>query len=145
MKYGLAVDIGNTNTVFGLYSESDGEILKSWRTVTHRDRTSDELGIFLKGFLQSGGIVVEDVAHFIYSSVVPSFNPIVEKMVRDYYHTEPLRVHYELPLPIRFVYPRPYEKGRGKSRHHRVNEKDRSLVGDNYQSSEKTRSRSAQR
>ena len=111
MKYGLAVDIGNTNTVFGLYSESDGEILKSWRTVTHRDRTSDELGIFLKGFLQSGGIVVEDVAHFIYSSVVPSFNPIVEKMVRDYYHTEPLRVHYELPLPIRFVYPRPYEIG----------------------------------
>ncbi|MBI39094.1 MAG: pantothenate kinase [Leptospiraceae bacterium] len=111
MKYGLAVDIGNTNTVFGLYEESSAEILKSWRTVTHRDRTSDELGIFLKGFLQSGGVAVQDIQHFIYSSVVPSFNPIVEKMVRDYYNTEPLRVHYELPLPMRFVYPRPYEIG----------------------------------
>ena len=111
MKYGLAVDIGNTNTVFGLCLESSGEILKSWRTVTHRDRTSDELGIFLKGFLQSAGIEAMDVGYFIYSSVVPSFNPIVEKMVRDYYHTEPLKVHYELPLPIEFVYPRPYEIG----------------------------------
>lgn len=112
MKYGLAVDIGNTNTVFGLYShENGGEILKSWRTVTHRDRTSDELGIFLNGFLHSSGISVDSIEHFIYSSVVPSFNPIVEKMVRDYYHTEPLRVHYELALPIEFVYPRPYEIG----------------------------------
>ncbi|MCB1139771.1 MAG: type III pantothenate kinase [Leptospiraceae bacterium] len=112
MKYGLAVDIGNTNTVFGLYShENGGEIQKSWRTVTHRDRTSDELGIFLNGFLHSSGIRVESIEHFIYSSVVPSFNPIVEKMVRDYYNTEPLRVHYEMPLPLEFVYPRPYEIG----------------------------------
>ncbi|MCB1166708.1 MAG: type III pantothenate kinase [Leptospiraceae bacterium] len=110
-KYGLAVDIGNTNTVFGLYSHGKPEILRSWRTVTHRDRTSDELGIFLNGFLQSSGIPVSSIEHFIYSSVVPSFNPIVEKMVRDYYETEPLRVHFELPLPLKFLYPRPYEIG----------------------------------
>ncbi len=108
----LGIDIGNTNTVFGLFEMTDDlEILRHWRTVTHRDRTSDELGIFLLGFLQSAGIDPRTIQGFIYSSVVPSFNPIVERMANDYFHSTPLRVDYQMGLPIEILYPRAYEIG----------------------------------
>ena len=114
-NYVLGVDVGNTNTVFGLFSEEsssrkDTRILKSWRTHTRRERTSDELGIFLRGFLLTQEIPLERIRGFIYSSVVPAFNIVVERMVRDYFPGEPLRVHYQ-NVPLKFVYPRPQEIG----------------------------------
>ncbi len=116
MSYALAIDIGNTNTVFGILAidpegSIEGTVIKSWRTVTRRDRTSDELGVFLSGFLQSAGYRLDEVAACVYSSVVPSFNPIVERMVRDYFHVEPLRTAHDLDLPIVYDYPRPDELG----------------------------------
>ena len=110
-EYILAVDIGNTNTVFGLFENTvDVEIQKDWRTVTRRDRTSDELGIFLLGFLQSSGIQSSQIKGFVYSSVVPSFNPIVERMAADYFSSVPLRVRYD-NIPLKIDYPRPEEIG----------------------------------
>lgn len=110
-EYILAVDVGNTNTVFGLFQDKpEHEIQKNWRTVTHRDRTSDELGIFLLGFLQSSGINPSQIRGFIYSSVVPSFNPIVERMAADYFQAVPIRVRHD-NIPLRIDYPRPDEIG----------------------------------
>jgi len=107
----LAIDIGNTNTVYGLFEKNgDNEILKHWRTVTRRDRTSDELGIFLLGFLQSSGIDPALIHGFIYSSVVPSFNPIVERMAADYFGATPIRVRHD-NIPLTIDYPRPEEIG----------------------------------
>ena len=110
-QYRMALDIGNSNTVVGLFDDSSESIPHHWRTVTHRDRTSDELGIFLIGFLQSVGIGRETIESFIYSSVVPSFNPIVERMARDYFRVEPQRVSASSNLPIQISYPRPFEIG----------------------------------
>lgn len=108
----MALDIGNTNTVVGLFpGEGGDEIRYSWRTVTQRNRTSDELGIFLLGFLNSSSIDPASIVGFIYSSVVPSFNPIVERMSRDYFQCDPMRVRYDMGLPIRIEYPRPFEIG----------------------------------
>ncbi|MBL8019217.1 MAG: type III pantothenate kinase [Leptospirales bacterium] len=113
-RYVLAVDIGNTNTVFGLFEDNndknDYEIQKHWRTVTRRDRTSDELGIFLLGFLQSSGIDPAAIQGFIYSSVVPSFNPIVERMASDYFRSLAFRVRHD-NIPLTIDYPRPEEIG----------------------------------
>ena len=107
----LGVDVGNTNTVFGLLENfAEGKILHSWRTVTRRERTSDELGIFLLGFLLSSGIDPANIKSCIYSSVVPSFNPIVERMAKDYFKTRPISVTHE-NVPLDFSYPRPYEIG----------------------------------
>ena len=110
-RYILGVDVGNSNTVLGLFSANgEGEILGHWRTVTILERTSDELGIFLLGFLQSARYVPDQVVGFIYSSVVPNFNPIVARMARDYFQCEPLNVTHET-VPLRFTYPRPFEIG----------------------------------
>ena len=47
----LAVDVGNTETVFGVF---DGKELRdTWRVSTHADRTPDELALLLDGFLTS--------------------------------------------------------------------------------------------
>ncbi|MEQ9365749.1 MAG: type III pantothenate kinase [Leptospirales bacterium] len=110
--YILGVDIGNTNTVFGLFNDSrDLDILHDWRTVTRRDRTSDELGIYLLGFLEFAGVKPASIRTVVYSSVVPSFSPIVEHMIRHYFKTEPLRVDHTRNLPIRLRYPQPQEIG----------------------------------
>jgi type III pantothenate kinase len=45
----LAIDVGNTQTVFGLFD--DGELFGHWRIATEVHRTGDELGVFLRGFL----------------------------------------------------------------------------------------------
>lgn len=110
----LALDIGNSNTVAGIFSADDpdeNQVPCNWRTVTQRNRTSDELGIFLLGVLAFAKIEPDRIGGFIYSSVVPSFNPIVERMAKDYFGCDPIRVRSDMDLPIEILYPRPYEIG----------------------------------
>lgn len=109
MSYLLAIDVGNTNTVFGLFLGK--ELLKSWRIVTKREWTSDELGMYLNGFFQSAGLETKKIQDVIYSSVVPSFNPILDRMIKEYYNAEPVRVVYDMKLPLKFRYARPFELG----------------------------------
>src|ERR1700758_2168268 len=68
----LAVDVGNTQTVFGLY---DGDALgERWRSATESHRTGDELGALLSDFLDLGGL--EGIC---LSSTVP-------RLIREYEH-----------------------------------------------------------
>lgn len=108
----LGIDTGNTNTVIGLFRDNpDHEIIYHWRTVSRRERTSDELGIFILGFLGMQGIQARQIKDCIYSSVVPSFSPIIERMSRDYFKCAALRVSSDIPLPFSIDYPRPEEIG----------------------------------
>lgn len=61
----LAVDAGNTQTVFGLFQ--NGELREHWRVATERDRTGDELGVLLTGLMDLD--VVDGIS---LSSSVPS-------------------------------------------------------------------------
>jgi type III pantothenate kinase len=61
----LAVDVGNTQTVFGLF-EGD-RLSEQWRVATEPRRTGDELGVTLSGFLD-----LEDVTGVCVSSSVPA-------------------------------------------------------------------------
>ena len=68
----LAVDVGNTQTVFGLYDGA--ELGERWRIATEAERTGDELGALLAGFL--------DLSHLegiCLSSTVP-------RLIREYEH-----------------------------------------------------------
>ncbi len=64
----LAIDAGNTQTVFGLFR--DGELGEHWRVATERDRTGDELGVLLSGLLD-----LDAVDGICLSSTVP---PLVQ-------------------------------------------------------------------
>jgi type III pantothenate kinase len=107
----LTVDVGNTNTVFGIFRNGDPDPIFHKRAVTRRDRTSDELGLFLKGFFVQEGIEENLLKKAVYSSVVPSFNPILERMMEDWFHVKPLQINYKINLPFQIRYPRPFEIG----------------------------------
>lgn len=66
----IAIDVGNTQTVMGLY---DGEeLVDSWRLSTVRERTADEYRLFLAGLLRQDGFRLEEVDGVALSSVVPT-------------------------------------------------------------------------
>ena len=66
----IAVDVGNTQTVVGLY---DGEsMVDSWRLSTVRERTADEYRLILTGLLRQDGHRLEDLEGAVLASVVPS-------------------------------------------------------------------------
>ncbi len=109
MNYLLTIDVGNTNTVFGLFEKDN--LKRSWRIITKKEYTSDEMGVYLNGFIQSSGYFIKDIKNVIYSSVVPSINPVIERMIKDYYSVEPIKVSYDMPLPLKYIYPKPFELG----------------------------------
>lgn len=66
----LAVDIGNTNTVFGLWRGED--LLAHYRVETNDGRTDDELYVLLRSLLAADGLDIADLGQAIVSTVVPT-------------------------------------------------------------------------
>ncbi len=86
----LVVDIGNTNTVFGVF---DGEqLLSHWRIQTHSQRTADELGILIRQFFQIEGLDTTKIQGAIVACVMPTALPAVNDMLTRYCKVDPLLV-----------------------------------------------------
>ena len=97
----LAVDVGNTQTVLGLY---EGETLTDhWRVATDRSRTGDELGVLLGGLLD-----LETVDGICLSSTVPALVHEWELLAERWAHTEILVLGpgVKTGVPIRYDDPR---------------------------------------
>jgi type III pantothenate kinase len=79
----LAIDVGNTNIVLGVF---DGDRLaESWRLATLRERTADEVGILVTHLFARSGIALDCVTGIILSSVVPPLTGTMEEMARRYF------------------------------------------------------------
>ena len=76
----LAIDIGNTNTVFALFAK-DGDLMESWRMQTQATRTIDEYGVFVQ---QVSGLDLSTISNVLVSSVVPEANRHVEGFCEKY-------------------------------------------------------------
>lgn len=77
----MAVDIGNTQTVLGVF---DGEKLEGrWRITTEANRTADEIGVVCKALLGLVDMSPEDVEALIVSSVVPGLTRSYEHLTAD--------------------------------------------------------------
>ena len=77
----LAIDIGNTNTVLGLFR--DTELVIDWRIRTEQDMTTDEYGILIHNLFAARGVQFHEVAHMVISCVVPPMlNTVVEFAVK---------------------------------------------------------------
>jgi hypothetical protein len=68
----LVVDVGNTQTHFGVIHEADRALAEHWRFATVRESTSDELGAALSNLLALRGFAFSDIESSIVSSTVPS-------------------------------------------------------------------------
>ena len=65
----LVFDVGNTNTVLGVFKNRT--LVEHWRISTVRHRTADEYGMLLKNLFTSSGIMISDIKALLISSVVP--------------------------------------------------------------------------
>jgi len=83
----LAIDIGNTNTVLGLWN--DGKWVLDWRISTERNKTPDEYGILLAGLFENGEVKKEEIKDVLISSVVPPLNGVFEKALERYLKLQP--------------------------------------------------------
>jgi type III pantothenate kinase len=97
----LAVDVGNTQTVFGLFERE--ELREHWRVATDPRRTGDELGVTLAGFLE-----LEDVSGVCLSSTVPALVRSYEEFAERWAHAPLLVVGpgIKTGIPIRYDDPR---------------------------------------
>ena len=86
----LAIDIGNTNIVVGVF---DAERLRhSWRLSTQRQRTADEMGMFVLQLFQHGQLAPADIDGVVLASVVPTLTRPTAEMARRYFDREALVV-----------------------------------------------------
>ena len=105
----LAVDIGNTHTVFGLFQ---GERLRTdWRIETRVERTEDEHASLLRGLCELEGVGLRDVTGAIISSVVPPATGPVERFFARYLKITPVVVGPGVKTGMPILYDNPREVG----------------------------------
>jgi type III pantothenate kinase len=101
----LAIDVGNTNIVIGVF---DGEqLVESWRLQTLRERTSDELGLLVEGLFAHAAIDRSRVKGIIIASVVPPLTGTTASMVERYFSLKALIVDpvNNTGMPIQYSNP----------------------------------------
>ncbi|KFA92246.1 type III pantothenate kinase [Archangium violaceum] len=105
----LAIDVGNTNTVLGVYEGK--RLLDHWRLETSARRTSDEYGILLRQLFESSGIAPDRVRAVAVSSVVPPLQFNLERMSERYFKTRPMFVGPGVKTGMPILYDNPREVG----------------------------------
>ncbi len=106
--YLLVVDVGNTQTHFGVFHSGGTEVIQDWRFATVRESTLDELGSALRNLLGLRGLGFDDIDASIVSSTVPQLNDQWALMARRYLDHEMLVVGPQIKtgMPIRIDNPR---------------------------------------
>jgi len=79
----LAIDVGNTNIVIGVFRDTD--LIHNWRLTTVRERTSDELGVLVTSLCDRHGVRRQEITGIVVASVVPPLTATLMKMVADYF------------------------------------------------------------
>lgn len=104
----LAIDVGNTNTVFAVFKgESPAD---SWRLHTENGRSADEYAAFLNQVFDLGGFKISDIQDVLVSSVVPETNFHIQKLCEKYVGKPPVFVTKD-NVPIELAVDRPEDVG----------------------------------
>lgn len=101
----VLVDVGNTNTVFGIFRGD--ELLESYRLSTDSERTADEHGALLLPLLGHHGVDPSAAEAVVISSVVPPLHATLETLAQRYFGRKPMFVEpgIRTGMPIRYDNP----------------------------------------
>ena len=105
----LTLDVGNTNTVLGVFRGS--ELLANWRLTTARDQTVDEYGILTRNLFTTAGLEPRNIEGVIISSVVPPLNGTLAEMAERYFGHKALFVEPGVKTGMPVLYDNPQEVG----------------------------------
>jgi len=101
----VLVDVGNTNTVVGIFRGDD--LIESYRFSTDAERTADEYGALLLPLLAHHGVEASAAEAVVISSVVPPLHLTLETLAQRYFGRKPLFVEpgIRTGMPIRYDNP----------------------------------------
>jgi len=107
----LALDVGNTNTVLGLYDSGSNTLAAHWRVTTHRTQTVDEYGVLFTNLFNMHGLSTSQVEHIIISSVVPPVDSTLAQVCESYFKRKPLFVEPGIKTGMPVLVDNPGELG----------------------------------
>ena len=105
----LAIDVGNTNLVVGVFKGD--KLVESWRLATDNRRSADEYGTMIESMILRENIKTSDIDDIIISSVVPSILFTLEHMCLKFYDKSPIVVEQGIKTGIRIKYEDPRQVG----------------------------------
>jgi type III pantothenate kinase len=105
----LALDVGNSNTVLGVFREK--KLVANWRLTTARDRTVDEYGILTRDLFTLAELEPREIGGIIISSVVPPLNSTLAGMAERYFDRKALFVEPGVKTGMAILVENPYEVG----------------------------------
>jgi type III pantothenate kinase len=103
----LAMDVGNTQTVLGVYDGT--RLLQHWRLQTHSSRTADEYGVLVRNLLATASN--PPITGIAVSCVVPPMTPMIEELCRKYLDRTALVIGPGIRTGMPILYDKPQEVG----------------------------------
>ena len=121
----LVIDVGNTNTVLGVFEQTahrPGEdvttdppryerLVANWRVGSHLARTVDEYGVIFRNLFSMDNLEVLDVHGIVISSVVPPLDSVLRQVCERYFNTKPLFIEPGVKTGMQVLYDNPAEVG----------------------------------
>ena len=121
----LVIDVGNTNTVLGVFervAHRPGEdvttdparyerLVANWRVGSHLNRTVDEYGVIFRNLFSMDNLEVSAVHGIVISSVVPPLDSVLRQVCERYFNTKPLFIEPGVKTGMQVLYDNPAEVG----------------------------------
>ena len=107
----LTLDVGNTNTVLGLYRLNSDELITHWRISTLRTQTADEYGVLFLNLFSMRKVEASGVSSIIISSVVPPLESTLRQMCERYFNLKPMFVEPGIKTGMPILVDNPAELG----------------------------------
>src|SRR6201993_4035649 len=121
----LVIDVGNTNTVLGVFArvakvhpagEKDEtpryeRLVANWRVATPRTSTVDEYGVLFRNLFSMAGLESEGIHGIVISSVVPPLDPVLRQVCECYFNLKPLFIEPGIKTSMPVLYDNPAEVG----------------------------------
>lgn len=105
----LAVDVGNTHTVFGVFEES--RLVATWRMVSDQSKTEDELAVLVDAMFRMSNVSIRRVQQMAVACVVPPIQPILSAFAVKYLRIQPVVLGPGTRTGMPILYDNPREVG----------------------------------
>ena len=112
----LVLDVGNTNTVLGVFTSSEGSrsydhLAANWRVATNANSTVDEYGVLFRNLFAMDDIKVSEIEGIVISSVVPPLDSTLRQVSERYFNSKPLFIEPGVKTGMPVLYDNPAEVG----------------------------------
>src|SRR5712672_3556204 len=120
----LVVDVGNTNTVLGVFARAQNSpnpaddaiphydrLVANWRVATRQGSTVDEYGVLFRNLFSMASLEASENQSIVISSVVPPLDPVLRQVCERYFNSKPLLIEPGVKTGMPVHYDNPAEVG----------------------------------